>query len=197
MKNLFVFDVESTSLYGIGFAFGAVVYELIETRTSNVPHGVKPNERYCNATGRVLYPSTTKIEWKQIDSIELLAKESVSECVGWVKENVLPSLLKMPTCETNVDLRTKFYEFYMKHKDSCDIYSDVNFPVETNFLSAVVKDDLNNRQWNMPYPLLDISNFINVNIDRAEKYQKETGILLRKHNPLDDSIASAYCFINK
>lgn len=197
MKNLFVFDVEATSLYGVAFAFGAVVYELIETRISNAPRGIKPNERYCNATGRDLYPSTIKKEWVQIDSIELLSKESLVDCVDWVKENVLPSLREMPTCETNVELRTKFYEFYMKHKDSCDIYSDVNFPVETNFLSVVVKDDLDNSQWNMPYPLLDVSNFVDVSIDRVEKYQKETGISLRKHNPLDDSIASAYCFLNR
>ena len=163
MKNLFIFDVESTSLHGTGFAFGALV---------STPAG------------------------EIIDSLELLSKESLTLCVDWVKENVLPSLNSMPTCETNVELRTKFYEFYMKHKDTCDIYSDVNFPVETNFLSDVVRDDLDNRQWNMPYPLLDISNFVDVNIDRAEKYQKETSNALRKHNPLDDSIASLYTFLN-
>jgi len=27
MKNLFVFDVEATSLHGVGFAFGAVVID--------------------------------------------------------------------------------------------------------------------------------------------------------------------------
>jgi len=42
-----------------------------------------------------------------------------------------------------------------------------------------------------------ISNFVDVAIDRAEEYKELTGAVLRKHNPLDDAIASAYCFLNK
>jgi hypothetical protein len=164
MKNLFVFDCESTNLHGTTFAFGCIV---------------------ADKTG------------KEIDRFELLSLEGKEKASPWVKENVMPSLSDMPTCETDLELRNRFFEFYMKHKESCDVYSDVNYPVETNFLSSVVNDDLKNREWLMPYPLNDIAMFIDVNIDRCEFYQKETGNRLRKHNPTDDSIASLYCLLNK
>ncbi|MFQ5447943.1 MAG: hypothetical protein ACE5FF_13525 [Saprospiraceae bacterium] len=97
----------------------------------------------------------------------------------------------MPACKALKELRTRFYGFYLKHKDSADIFSDVNFPVETNFLSTVVADAPEERAWNMPYPLYDIANFVPLDIDRTEA----CGIPgLRKHHPLDDAMASAYCY---
>ena len=101
-------------------------------------------------------------QYVSVDAFQAKSLESEAKCGDWVKENVLPNLQDMPSVETDKELRDKFYEFYMKHKDSCDIYSDVNFPVETNFLSAVVADDLEGRQWNMPYPLLDIANIVDI-----------------------------------
>ena len=158
-KNILIFDVESTSLYGTGFAVGAVV-----TNKSGI----------------------------EIDKFELLSKEGAEKANDWVKENVIPNLSDMPTCETDKELRDAFFNFYMKYKETSEIWSDVNFPVETNFLSSVVADDIEGRQWNMPYPLKDISTLVDVNIDRCA----ECGIDgLRKHNPLDDSIASAKMLI--
>lgn len=158
-NNIFVFDVESTSLHGSGFAVGAIVV------------------------------NKNKVE---IDRFELLSIEGATKANDWVKENVIPNLKDMPTCAYDFTLREKFYEFYMKHKETAEIWSDCNFPVETNFLSEIVKDDIEARQWNMPYPLKDISTIIDIEIDRV----KECGISgLRKHNPLDDSIASAYLLV--
>jgi hypothetical protein len=112
--------------------------------------------------------------------------------VDFVKDHVIPQLAKIPTVSTNKELRVRFYEFYMKHKDSCFFYSDVNFPVETNFLSAIVADDPT-RMWDMPYPLYDISTVVPINIERHEA----SGIKgLRKHHPIDDAIASLACFLN-
>lgn len=136
-------------------------------------------------------------EGREIDRFELLSLEGKEKAGDWVKGNVIPNLSDMLTCKTDLDLRNRFFDFYMKHKDSCDIYSDVNYPVETNFLADVVSDDMNNREWSMPYPLHDIAMFVDMSIDRCEKYAKETGKKLRKHNPTDDSIASLYCFINR
>jgi hypothetical protein len=158
-NNVFVFDVESTSLHGEGFAFGVVV-----------------TDRNGNA----------------VDHLELLSKEGAEQSNDWVKENVLPHLQDMPTCETNKELRDAFYEFYMKHKETADIWSDCNFPVETNFLSAIVRDDIESRQWNMPYPLKDISTVVNIDINRIEGCNL---LDLRKHNPLDDAIASLHYLI--
>lgn len=160
MKNIFMFDVESTSLYGTGFAVGAVVY--------------------------------SREDKKIIDKFELKSRESEWTAGDWVKENVIPFLSDMESVETDLELRDKFYEFYMKHRNTSEIWSDVNFPVESNFLADVVSDDENNRMWNMPYPLKDVSAFVDVEIDRAEK----SGIKdLRKHNPFDDTLASLYCLL--
>jgi len=154
MKNILLFDVESTSLHGTGFAVGAIVVNR---------------------------------EGSEIDRFELLSKEGAAKAGDWVKENVLPNLSDMPICETDKELRDSFFEFYSKHKETSEIWSDVNFPVETNFLHAIVNDALAEREWSMPYPLKDVSSLIDVNIDRCA----ECGIQgLRKHNPLDDSRAS-------
>lgn len=155
MKNIFVFDVESTSLYGSGFAVGAIV---------------------ADQSGTIL------------EKFEMLSLEGKDKAGDWVKGNVIPSLGDMPTCETDLELRSAFYGFYMKHKETSEVWSDCNFPVETNFLTAVVNDDIQTRQWNMPYPLKDISTLVDINIDRTGTYPGE----LRKHNPTDDSIASLH-----
>jgi hypothetical protein len=133
----------------------------------------------------------------EIDRFELLSLEGKQKACDWVKQNVIPNLEDMPICETDLELRNSFFDFYIKHKDTCNIYSDVNFPVETNFLSAVVNDDIKNREWSMPYPLHDIAMSFDVSIDRCKYYEEKTGKKLRKHNPTDDSIASLYCFLNQ
>lgn len=129
-------------------------------------------------------------EEKEIDRFELLSKEGAAQANAWVKENVLPNLQDMPTCEFDKDLRDAFWVFYSKHRDTSEIVADCCYPVETNFLNQVLHDDFVDRAWKMPYPLQDISSFIDVKTDR----NKMSGIEgLRKHNPLDDSIASARC----
>lgn len=162
-ENILIFDVESTDLHGEAFAVGAVVADL---------------------KGHI------------IEKFALMSTDIAEKANDWVKENVLPHLQpgpSLPLCKTGEELRKRFYEFYMKHKDTCTIWSDVNFPVETNFLSAIVKDDPEARQWNMPYPLYDVANFVNVDLDRTET-GKGTG--MRKHHPLDDALSSYYCLID-
>lgn len=157
MRNIFLFDVEAASLYGEGFAVGAIV---------------------CN-NGKVL------------DTFSLMSTDVAANASTWVVENVLKSLVDMPKCKSGKQLRQAFFNFYRKHQDTCDIWSDVNFPVETNFLISIVKDNENDREFSMPYPLYDIANFVDVSIDRSIS----CGLMLRKHNPLDDCIASYYTLI--
>ncbi len=127
-------------------------------------------------------------EGEEIDKFELLSKEGLLQASDWVKENVVPHLSDMPFCNTDRELRDQFYSFYLLHKDSSEIWADCCFPVETNFLSEIVKDDFEAREFNMPYPLKDISTIVDIDIDRAFR----AGMVgLRKHNPLDDSIASS------
>lgn len=160
-QNIFVFDVESIGLHGIGFAVGATVID-----------------------------KKSKLE---VDRFSLVSAEGIEICDNeWVKQNVFPKISNLPKCETLLELRDRFYGFYSKHKDTCEIWSDVNFPVETNFLSAIVNDDIKNREWNMPYPLLDISSQIDVSINRIQNCGIDG---LEEHNPLHDAIASAYLYL--
>lgn len=158
-NNILLFDVESTSLHGTGFAVGATVVNK---------------------------------EGTEIDRFELLSREGIEKANEWVKQNVIPNLFDMPTCQTDRELRDAFFNFYLKHKETAEIWSDVNFPVETNFLNAIVNDAPKEREWLMPYPLFDVSTLIDVKIDRFAKCGIDS---LRKHNPLDDSRASVSLLI--
>lgn len=158
-NNILLFDVESTELYGEGFAVGGIV--------------VDENHEI-------------------IDKFSLKSLEGQNRASDWVKEYVLPSLGDMPTCKSTRDLRSRFYEWYMKHKDTCTVWGDVIFPVETNFLYAVANDDTEKRGWNLPYPFYDVADFIDITINR-NAHSKLEG--LREHHPLDDSMASYYCLI--
>lgn len=129
---------------------------------------------------------------KLLDQIELKSLESISDCCGWVKENILPNITDMPSCKTNLELRSVFWKFYQKWKDKAEVWVDVGFPVETNFLNAVANDDLPNREFAMPYPLRDLANFLDVTKSRVE----QSGLFdLKQHNPIDDSLASAILII--
>ena len=155
-----MFDVESTSLMGTPFAFGAII---INVKTLEI-----------------------------VDEIQLMSTESLSICCHWVKKNVLPMLTEMPTCETDYQLRSTFWDFYQKWKVKAEIWADASFPVETQFLLKVAKDDLANREFAMPFPLYDVANFIDVSLDRI----KLSGLRnLNQHNPTDDSKASAIAII--
>lgn len=160
MKNIFVFDVESTSLHGKAFAVGAVVMNL---------QGVL------------------------IDSFSLVSAQSLININDWVKENVLPQLKDIEMCKNDFALRERFFRFYLKYKDDCEIWADCCFPVETNFLSDIVKDYPDEREFLMPYPLKDISTVIGIDVDRY----KIVNTTFVKHNPLSDSMVSALCLINK
>lgn len=162
-EKIFIFDVESTSLHGTGFAVAVIV---------------------SDCYGKIF------------DEFELKSIEGEALASDWVKENVIPNLVDMPTCSTNKELRDRFFEFYMKWKDWCHIWTDCGFPVETNFLSEVVKDDIQNREFLMPYPLRDISTFIDIKIDRMERYKQtlnpDAVSKLKLHNPKHDCLASVH-----
>lgn len=154
-ENILMFDVESTSLHGYGFAVGAIV----ANRT----------------TGLVL------------DQFHLVATDGAEEANEWVKQNVIPEIEDVDNVGSINELRTKFYEFYLKWRPTSDTWSDCCFPVETNFLSAILADAPIRREWEMPYPLFDMATIISIDIDRLDL----CGVSgLMKHRPLDDAIAS-------
>jgi len=163
MTNLLCFDCESIGLWGETFAVGAVVLDI--------------------SSGEVL-------DRFEILNESLLPAAAMNE---WVNEHVLPHLTNMERCQSSIALRESFFRFLQAHKQTAEVWVDVGFPVETNFLAAVAHDNLEKRFWEMPYPLHDVSNFVDINIDRIAS----SGLLnLRQHHPTEDALASATCYLN-
>lgn len=134
----------------------------------------------------------------------------------WVKQNVLPNLNIEKKAKSTFHLRNYFFEVLQSNKD-CEIWVDCCFPVETNFLAQIARDDVQTRAFIMPYPIKDISSLVDSNISRKEMFDKEmlkdvdikqkNLYEIKEHNPLHDCIASAYaltgskniinCYLNK
>ena len=164
LKKVFMFDVESDGLHGEGFAFG-VVKAYITT------DGYVVIDRHAAAAG----------------------VEEVKD--QWVKENVIPGLKKaidageVEVLEDSIALRNKFWDLMQQaKKEGYEIWSDCNWPVETNFLSACIADDPESRAWEGPYPLKDLATLLDINISR-----EELSGLKYDHNPVHDAEASVVC----
>ena len=89
----------------------------------------------------------------------------------WIEAFVLP-FLPAPTIEnytlaTPHSIREVFWSHWLQFKKEYPYIravTDCGYPVETNFLTATIKDfierGLHDEKWNAPYPLLDLSNFL-------------------------------------
>ena len=117
----------------------------------------------------------------------------------WVKENVLPELSGLKIFSTRKQMRDAFWEFWIKHKDTCICISDIGVPVESGFFKQCVLDDLDNRQWDAPYPLHEVSTLlfakgVDPDINRIE-YSDINTETIKQHNPVDDAYVSGLCWI--
>ena len=111
----------------------------------------------------------------------------------WVRENVIPHLDGLTEFPTRKDMRNAFWEFWMKHRDGALCFADFGSPVESGFFRACVTDDPERRMWDGPYPLHEVGTLllaagIDPDIDRVEFSGLKN---LKKHNPVDDALASA------
>lgn len=176
----FVFDVEAEDLHKEGFSYGYVV-----ARVNPVTN-----------------------EFVVLEQGECHSLEGANRACDWVKQNVIPCIpallpyvnvdlesldpnsLPDTVVRTNREMRERFYSIYMKYKKmNAEFWSDVNFPVETNFLSAIVKDGNGSRDFEMPYPLYDLANFLEVGINRIAYCDLPE---LQAHNPLSDATTILY-----
>jgi hypothetical protein len=128
-KYWFVFDVESVGLHGEGFAVGYVVYDA--DRNEEAESG----SCYCDP----------------------IKAHGSDEGRAWIKENVridLSSTFK----STPYEVRQWFWDQWKRWKTwGAIMAADVAWPVEARFLSACI-DDVNGRDWEGPYPLIDIAS---------------------------------------
>lgn len=180
MKTRFFFDVEAQDLHKEGFAFGYLVANInLETKKIEI---LEKGECYS------IIGAKGSSEWVQnnvLPSLTLLEPYLTAD-LSQINKDALPPEIVL----TTFDLRERFYQIYQRwKKQGAEFWSDVNFPVETNFLSAIVKDGQGTRDFEMPYPLHDASNFLSIDLVRMDYCGVPD---LRRHNPLDDCIALAY-----
>lgn len=109
----------------------------------------------------------------------------------WVRVNVMPALPK-PTHENADDVRSRFWQVWMDWKQQGALLAaDVAWPVEARFLAACVDDCRAEREWDGPYPLLDIASMrLAHGMDPLADVERRANEL-PAHNPLNDARQSA------
>lgn len=105
----------------------------------------------------------------------------------WVMKNV-PKLAHTADCPRHV--RSQFWVGWDRwRRRGAKMVVDCGWPVEANFLSACVADDLR-RHWNGPYPLLEVASFlVAVGWDPLQESPRLDDEPL--HDPLGDARQSA------
>lgn len=162
MADLFmVFDVESIGLHGEGFAVGYVVVRADGQELYAARYACDPD----NAAG-------------------------TAEDREWVAKNIPPLVLTHPTSPSFV--RHAFWLDWLQWKaQGAVLVSDCGWPVEARFLAACVDDDPEQRAWQGPYPLYDVSSAMRMGgRDPLATYDRLPNEL-PAHDPLTDARQSA------
>ncbi len=112
----------------------------------------------------------------------------------WARENV-PDMDATHT--TTWMVRAAFWRRWMHWKDQGAVLAaDCSWPVEARFLIACVEDNLREREWSGPYPLIDIGSVLLAKgIDPVQEFTRGAAEL-PKHNPLKDAIQSGRILIS-
>lgn len=162
MKRI-VFDVESVGLHGEGFAVGWVV---LDASGQEIDAGLMHCDPRRAAAGT---PGDR----------------------GWVEENV-----KIGSPATHVSaypLREAWWSWYqaLKATGPVELWADCPWPVEARFLAACVDQWRDARNWEGPYPLLDVGVMLRAaGMDPMATYDR-TEAESPAHNPLADARQSA------
>ncbi len=115
MKNkILVIDVESIGLHGPAFAVGCVLMTFDGEIELEGLYAIKP------------------------DSI---VTSDLLEDYKWIRDNVQISSVDY-NCSSPIELRHRFWQIWLSQKEDTIMAADVNWPVESNFLSDCVNDDL-------------------------------------------------------
>lgn len=105
----------------------------------------------------------------------------------WVRDNVPPVHV---THGSLLDLRSAFWATWRRlAAQGCKLVSDVAWPVEANFLSACVRDAAGARDFEGPYPLLDVAVMLDAHGEDPDQARPMIEGEI-KHDPMHDAMAS-------
>lgn len=122
---------------------------------------------------------------------------------SWVKDNVLPALANMPiTHQTSEDLEEAFWTFWMQQKDDVTVIAHCGSPVESGLFRRCIERNLDERQWNGPYPAIhDVATILlalDEKPDSVDSYNKDHEIEVpfdgTTHHPMYDAASAAVCW---
>lgn len=107
----------------------------------------------------------------------------------WVKEHVLPLLGDYEVFDSQEALFEAVWFFWNRYRDEVRCFADVPCPVEARLFRTMVEQDLSVRNFQAPFPLLDLASMLyargyNPLIDRRTLVGME-GVPL--HNALLDA----------
>lgn len=116
----------------------------------------------------------------------------------WVKDNVLTAIEDMVITHGSAkDLRESFWRWYVKTEPEVDYVLVSNgYPVEYRFLIKCQEENLEERFWQHPFPILDLSSLLlQADVSTAEKASIKNEMIkngsLAMHHPLHDAKMSA------
>ncbi len=122
-------------------------------------------------------------------------KEAVD---SWVAANVLPAITDMQIKFGSYrELREAFWEWYLKAELQADYVLVSNgYPVEYRFLIQCQEENLSERYWQHPFPILDLTSLLlGAGRDASEKSHLIARIIreggFSRHHPLHDAKATA------
>ncbi len=116
---------------------------------------------------------------------------------AWVEKNVLPAVKSMPITHVSYKaLREAFWKWYLTAERNADYVLVSNgYPVEYRFLLKCQEENLDERYWQHPFPLLDLTSLLLLVETDASKSQQLTELArtgnFTRHHPLDDAKMSA------
>ncbi len=84
------------------------------------------------------------------------------EVDAFVKKNLLAPMEDVPEdYPTALDLRNAFWAWNKQAKARADyVLADSGYPVEARFFSTCQDDNLEERYWDHPYPLIDVASLL-------------------------------------
>jgi hypothetical protein len=122
----------------------------------------------------------------------------VDDVDSWVQANVLPTIKDLPISHsTYKDLRESFWRWYLRAEKQSDYVLVSNgYPVEYRFLIKCQEENLKERYWQHPFPILDLSSLLIIAGEEPSSKSKLKSQIINegkfaRHNPLDDAKISA------
>jgi hypothetical protein len=142
------------------------------------------------------------VGWVVIDEDGKTHEEGIESCRpslcfgsqgnhAWIRNDV-PSIVA--NHQTSRSMRDKFWNRWIRWKiKGAKMVADCGWPVEARFLCQCIDDEREMREWDGPYPLLELSTGSPEDMADRPRLDNE----LPKHNPLCDARQSARLWIEK